>query len=186
MTSAIAWARERNACMHACDWLRLNGPLTCDEAWERCDNLDWLFWVLDVVRHVNEAAAERAYRLFACDCAERALEGERRAGRKPDAWCWRAVEVARRYAWGQATLVELVDTRTDVWAGARVGFYPPAARAAAYATSFMSPAAAHATALAAAHAARSAASTWKLAWDAERRWQVKKLKRYFKPTGYKR
>ena len=42
-------------------------------------------------------------RLFACDCAERALSRERDAGREPDPRSWAAVEIARRYARGEAT-----------------------------------------------------------------------------------
>ena len=46
---------------------------------------------------------ERLQRLFACDCAERALQRERDAGREPDMRSWEAVAVSRRYANGQAT-----------------------------------------------------------------------------------
>ena len=44
---------------------------------------------------------------LACDCAERALQRERYAGREPDPRSWAAVEVARRYARGEATRDEL-------------------------------------------------------------------------------
>jgi hypothetical protein len=46
-------------------------------------------------------------RLFACDCAERALLLERKDGREPDKRSWRAIEVSRQYALGNATAEEL-------------------------------------------------------------------------------
>ena len=65
---------------------------------------------------------ERTARLFAADCAEMTLLGERTSGREPDERSWAAVEVARRYAVGEATAEDLV----AAWAAAR-----DAARAAA-------------------------------------------------------
>ena len=59
---------------------------------------------------------EHSARLFACDCAERALSGERRAGREPDKRSRDAVKVARRYAEGQATNQELTAARDSAWA----------------------------------------------------------------------
>src|SRR5690606_30188392 len=47
--------------------------------------------------------AERELRLFACECAERALRRERECGREPDPRLWEAVRVARAFAHGQAT-----------------------------------------------------------------------------------
>ena len=74
-------------------------------------------WVLIYV-----ALNDRQRRLFAADCAERALLREREAGHEPDPRSWRAVEVARRFANGNATAEEL----SAAWAAAR-----DAARAAA-------------------------------------------------------
>ena len=50
---------------------------------------------------------EKELRLFACDCAWRALEREREIGREPRAASWSAVEVARKYATGDASISEL-------------------------------------------------------------------------------
>ena len=55
--------------------------------------------------------SDRILRLFACDCAERALTRERRAGREPDPRSWEAVRVARFYAEGLATQDELAAAR---------------------------------------------------------------------------
>jgi hypothetical protein len=60
--------------------------------------------------------SDRILRLFACDCAERALQRERDAGREPDPRSWNAVAVARRYAAGEATDEELADAWTSAWA----------------------------------------------------------------------
>jgi hypothetical protein len=88
-------------------------------------------------------------RLFACDCASRALTAERKAGREPDEHSWRAIIVSRRYANGEATLKELSAARS-------------AARSAAES--------------AAGSAAESAA--WSAAGSAAEKWQRKRLAKY--------
>ncbi|HEU4752229.1 MAG TPA: hypothetical protein VFU47_03900, partial [Armatimonadota bacterium] len=60
----------------------------------------------------------RELRLFACDCAERALTQEREAGREPDPRSWAAIEVARRYAAGEATVPQLTAAGAAAWAAA--------------------------------------------------------------------
>ena len=60
-------------------------------------------WALQCVPQAEKAACERIARLFSCDCAERALLRERAAGREPDARSFAAIEVARRFAKGEAT-----------------------------------------------------------------------------------
>jgi hypothetical protein len=50
-------------------------------------------------------------RLFACDCAERALLRESERGREPDPRCWESIAVARRFVRGEATQVELTAAR---------------------------------------------------------------------------
>jgi hypothetical protein len=96
---------------------------------------------------------ERTAGLFACDCAERVLplfEAEYPGDKRPR----EALDVARRYAVGNATHEELSAARDAAWAAARA-----AARAAAGA--------------AAEDAAWDAA--WDAAEDAERTWQTKRL-----------
>ncbi len=99
---------------------------------------------------------------FACDCAQRALERERAAGREPDPRSWEAVGVARRYAYGKATQAEL----EAAWAAASAA--KDAAASAAWAAASAARAAAWA-AWAAASAARDAAR------DAEKDWQYHRL-----------
>jgi len=53
------------------------------------------------------ADATVALRIFACDCADEALRGERKAGREPDPRSWEATRVARLHAIGQASNEEL-------------------------------------------------------------------------------
>src|SRR5690606_8005909 len=87
-------------------------------------------------------------RLFAADCAEAALLGERASGREPDERSWAAVDAARRFARGEiksAALSAARAVRAAAWA----------ARAAAAATA---KAAAWAAAWAAAEAAAAAAA----------------------------
>jgi len=100
---------------------------------------------------------DRSARLFACDCADRALA----LLEKPDPRSVEAVAVARRFAVGDATGKELDAARAAA---------EDAARAAAYAAR----AAARAAAWAAGAAARAAA------WDAEREWQTGRLMQYLR------
>jgi hypothetical protein len=58
-------------------------------------------------RLIAVADASRELRLFACDCAERALLARREAGREPAPASWEAVAVARRFAVGEAAEGEL-------------------------------------------------------------------------------
>lgn len=63
------------------------------------------------------------FRLLAADCADRVLCRERREGREPDLRSWAAVDVARRYARGEATAEDLAAARdaaappSDRWWG---------------------------------------------------------------------
>ena len=108
------------------DWL---GP-TIYEA-EPCDlhqPVDgygkWVTCRVRLTRRLNWD--DRVARLFAADCAKSALLGERAKGREPDERSWAAVEVAIRFAEGDATVDELDAARAAARAAVR-----DAARAAA-------------------------------------------------------
>ena len=61
---------------------------------------------------------ERTARLFACDCAERSLDMVERRGSKVDPRSRKTIEVARRFAAGEATRGELVAARDAASAAA--------------------------------------------------------------------
>ena len=115
---------------------------------------DDLLWVL--LR--EDFIPEKQLHLLACDFAEEALLAERVAGREPDLRSWKAIEVKRLWAQGQAS--------TDARAAASA-----AASAAAWAAAWAAArAAARAAASAAARAAASAAASaaaWAAASDAQ-------------------
>lgn len=76
---------------------------------------------------------ERDLRLFACDCAERALNREREAGREPDRRSYDAVKVVRRFAVGEATEEERSAAATHAYAAAATATAAYAHAAYAYA-----------------------------------------------------
>ena len=88
---------------------------------------------------------ERIVRHFACDCAEWALKGERKAGREPDTRSWDAIRVARLYADGMADVAELTAAKSAAWSAVE-----SAAGSAAWSAAWS----------AAESAARSAARAW--------------------------
>jgi hypothetical protein len=125
---------------------------------------------------------DRLLRLFACDCAERALLREREAGREPDQRSWTAIEVARAFAQGNATKEQLYAARAASRAAAMDAVRAEAVAAAGAVSRAASRAAAGAAARAGAwDAARAAAwdaawaADWDAAWDAETEWQTQRL-----------
>src|SRR5690606_37621982 len=139
---------------------------------------------------------ETTARLFAADCAEAALLGERASGREPDERPWAAVDAARRFARGEISRAE-ADAASKAataagaaardaaraaaraaWAAAEAAGWAAAADAAtkaADAATKAADAAAWAAADAAAWAAAEAAAwdavaratAWDAAWDAK-------------------
>jgi len=87
-------------------------------------------------RLVAAMNVEREMRLFACDCAERALKQERKAGREPDERSWQAIAVSRLFAQGKASRDQLIIAATAAYAAtaiyvAMAGYAATAAFAAA-------------------------------------------------------
>ena len=120
-----------------------------------------------------EAIDEATLRALACDFAERALNRERDAGREPDPRSWKAIEVARAYARGEASNAE----RRAAWAAARDAARSAegTARDAAWAAAWAAARAARAAAWAAREAAWAAAGDAWDAWaarDAEESWRL--------------
>ena len=69
---------------------------------------------------------DRTARLFAADCAEGALLGERASGREPDERSWAAVVAARQFANGEIGATARDAARDTAWPAA----WPAAERAA--------------------------------------------------------
>ena len=112
---------------------------------------------------------ETTARLFAIDCATRALNREKKSGRTPDPRSYEALKVARKFAKGEATYDELSAAES----AARL-----AAESAAWLAAWLAArsAAESAARLAAWLAARSAAES--AAESAEVKWQRKRLMEY--------
>lgn len=125
---------------------------------------------------------EKSQRLWACDCAERVLylyEQRHPGDDRPR----RAIEVARRYARGEATTEELGTARVAARAAAYLAAF--AAAFADYTAAFAAVCStdyfplSHDTAFAAALAADLAAAAGAVAADArERTWQTERLWQY--------
>jgi len=179
---------------HPGAWLEASGPLVpCQNGLHLCEVTDLVNWIApalweaeyegESIRHEGtktvvrrarlikrvDAWNDRNLRLFACECAERALDAEEKAGRKVDPRSRAVVEVARRYARGNATAEELAAAWEAAWAAAwaAAGAAAAAARAAAWEAAW---AAADAAAAAAAWEEAGAAAR-----AAERDWQAKRL-----------
>ena len=109
----------------------------------------------------------RVLRLWACWCARRALQRERDAGREPDPRSWTAVDVAERYARGEATNDELSTAEYAAYSAAWYAAYSAAKYAAYSAAWYAAWNAAYSAAWnAAKYAARGAA--WYAAYSAAR------------------
>jgi hypothetical protein len=130
-------------------------------------------WALDAVYYTRLDLPW--LRLYACDCAERALLREREAGREPDLRSWTAIAVSRRYARGDATEADLRAAKIDARAAvldARAATLSALWSAAGAAAWNAAGAAVWATARAAGDAAK----------DAERQWQAERLAWYLQAS----
>jgi len=141
--------RKLGACDEAREWADGKDLVT---AWTTCNRSDWMLWLLDALGYRDD----RTLRLFACWCVKQ----------EP---CWSllsdersrtAVEVAERYARGEATDEELAAACEAAWAA------EDAAEAAAWAAASAAASAAARDARATARAAARAAAWY--AWDATR------------------
>ena len=149
--SGKIWLRKHDACSEAVEWAEQYATLA--EAFDACEELDWLIWAVERI-----GGQDKALRLFACDCVRdvwHLLTDER--SRK-------AVEVAEAFAVGDASVEELAGAARDAAAAA----WDATAAAAADAWAAWDAAADDAwaaDATAAAWAAAAAADAWD-AWAA--------------------
>ena len=158
--------KKLDACGEAQKWA--SGQPDLQAAWSACKRSDWMLWLL--ARTVVHKTDPRL-RLMACDFGEAVLhlvpEGEDRPRK--------AIEVARRFANGEATEEELAAARDAAWdaawaaarAAARDAAWDAARAAARAAARDAAWAAAWDAAWAAARDAARAAA-WDAAWDAAR------------------
>lgn len=104
-----------------------------------------------------EILSSREMRLFACWCADRALQREASAGRQPDERSLAAIETTRRWLRGEATSEELSEARLAAWSAASAAS-ALSAWSAASASALSALSAASAAALSASRAAALSAS----------------------------
>jgi hypothetical protein len=140
---------SRSACQPAMDWL---GDRDSGQMWADCERPDWLLW------WAAHAVPRQELVLAACDCAELALRFVPANEHRPRL----AIETARRWATGEATVEEVraaraaADDAADAAYAARAGARAAADAVAAAAAYAVAAAAAYAAADAAAYAARAA------------------------------
>jgi hypothetical protein len=92
---------SRDACQPAMDWL---GDRDSGQMWAECERPDWLLW------WAGNTVPRQELVLAACDCAETALRFVPQAENRPRL----AIDTARRWARGEATVEELEDARAAV------------------------------------------------------------------------
>jgi hypothetical protein len=92
---------SRSACQSAMDWL---GDRDSDQMWAECRRPDWLLW------WAGQVVPRQELVLAACDCAETALRFVPANEDRPRL----AIETARRWATGEATVEEVEDARAAV------------------------------------------------------------------------
>jgi hypothetical protein len=136
----IDYCESISACEDALNWI---GDKSLSEAWETCNRGDWMIWLIN---NSENDVTDKQLRLIAVDCARQVQH------LMTDQRSINALDVAERYANGEATYEELAAARAAAWAAAR-----DAAWAAAGAAGDAAWAAAWAARAAAGDAARDAA-----------------------------
>jgi hypothetical protein len=201
-------------------WVHSKGELlVCKNGIHLCRGKDLIDWLVGPAMFVAEAGGariasdnkvvvrkarlicrvetwnEKNARLFACDCAERAMRRVTTKYGKQDRRSWKAIKVARQFARGELIVKALAAARDAAWAAARDAAGDAAwdavreaareaARAAAWAAAWDAAwAAARDAAWAAAWAAAwdaAGGAAGEAAWDAEREWQTQRLMEYLR------
>ncbi len=121
---------------------------------------------------------KRELQMWICECATRALLREREQGQEPDPRSWRSVEVARRYANGEASEAEMTAAMNAAYdagryAGGAIVIAAARAAYAAYAAGWVGTGADGWVAADAAWAAANAANV--VGKDAELAWQRRRF-----------
>jgi hypothetical protein len=118
----------------ACDEARAFAK-TCPDletAWNTCDRSDWMVWLLRRLKFRDA----KVYRLYACWCVRNTpmADGRKAWDLLTDPRSRNAVDVAERFAVGEATADELREARIAAYATYDVTY--AATYAAAYATAY--------------------------------------------------
>jgi len=146
----IKTCRKLHACESAMNWLEENKNKTIEELYASCDRGDWLLWLfakLEIDRKVLVLAA--------CDCAEIVLKYIPEGEDRPRI----AIETARKWCRGEATLEEVKFAACAAYDAAYDTAYDTAYDADAACT-------AYAAAYAAVYAADAACAAYDTAYDA--------------------
>jgi hypothetical protein len=155
--------RKISACEEACEWAK---GKTLAEVWATCERGDWMLWLVGYMNGKKGWATQQQVVLAACDCAELSLKYVAAGEARPRI----AIETARKWARGEATIEEVTDAAHaahDAYAAAYAAAHAAAAYAA-YAAAYAAYAAAYAAyaAYAAAAYAAYAAYAYAAAYDA--------------------
>ena len=104
-----------DACTKAKTWCSTQPDLVT--AWQDCRRGDWMLWLLDAMDYEDP----KNYRLIACACVRDTplADGRKVWDLLTDPRSRNAVEVAERFAIGEATQEELDAARDAAWAAAR-------------------------------------------------------------------
>ena len=136
---------------------------TMEEVWGNCPKVDWLLWMLEAIDAPKD---EKNLRLFAVWCARNTplTDGRKTGDLLTDPRSLNALDVAERFAHGQATELELAAAWAAAWNAAGNAAWAAAGAAAR-----------NAAWAAARNAARNAA--WNAAGDAARAAQSSQFKK---------
>src|SRR5512146_3236078 len=144
--------RDIGACADARAWAK---GKSLAEVWEQCERSDWLLWLCGRMVDKDGWPTRKELVLAACACAETALKYVKAGEERPRV----AIETARKWVRGEATLEEVrtaayAANAADAADAAAYAAYAAAYDAAAYAAAYAADAAAYAAAYdAAAYAA---------------------------------
>ena len=138
------------ACADAVAWARSQPSYA--EAWARCERAEWMLWLAGRLAGPPGDASRRPLVLAACDCAETTVARITDDHDMGHALC--AIQTARAWAHGEATLDEVHDAAIAAYAAAAAA--DAATNAAAVATAAAATNAADATNAAAVAAAAAA------------------------------
>lgn len=147
--------RSLGACSEGREWIK---GKSLQEFWDTCERADWMLWLLGKQLGKKGWPDRKTLVLLACLCAETALKFVPKGEDRPR----KAIETARAWCEGKATLEEVRAATTAAYAATTVAY---AAAYVAYAAAYAAYAAAYAANAAynAANAARRTARDTSLA-----------------------